>query len=379
MKILKKRIFSFLTVMLIAMTMVGLVPVSADTVYSVSVKTNEKYTMAYQTLTLINKERTKRGLSSLTMDKDMLDAAMQRAAEISIAFSHDRPDGSSFFDDFEWEFIAAENIAFGQTSAANVTAAWMNSEGHRNSILTSDFKSTGIGCAYINGTYYWTQIFDGGKPVSVSKPADNTVSRTVKISSKYKTTYLPSAAPVISSITSNSTSVTVKWGKVSKANGYRVYKYDESTKKYKSLATVSSGTLSYTDKTVKPGDYAKYKIRAYRKVGAVTGWSSYSSAKYKNVAPAQVKITSASKTANAVRLNWSKVNCTGYKIYRYVPSTGKYKLVATVSSGTVTYRMSGLTPNTAYKFKIRAYSRTASGSYVYGSYSNVKTVTTKSK
>lgn len=365
--------------MIIAMSMVGLIPVSADTAYSVTVKANEKYAMAYQTLTLINKERSKRGLSSLTMDKDMLDAAMQRAAEIRIAFEHSRPDGSSCFDAFEWEFSVAENIAFGQTSAADVTAAWMNSEGHRNNILNSGFKSTGIGCAYIDGTYYWTQVFDAGKPVSVSKPADKTVSRTVKISSKYKTAYLPSEAPIISSVSSNSSSATVKWGKVSKASGYRVYKYDESTKKYKSLATVSSGTMSYTDKTVKPGDRAKYKIRAYRKSGAVTGWSSYSSAKYKTVVPAQVKITTASKTATAVRLNWNKVNCTGYKIYRYIPSAGKYKLVATVGSGTATHRMSGLTPNTAYKFKIRAYSKTSSGSYVYGAYSNVKTVTTKSK
>lgn len=333
--------------------------------------------MAYQALTIINKERTSRGLSSLTMDKALLDAAMQRAAELRICFSHDRPDGSSCFTAFDWESIAAENIAYGQVSASDVCAAWMNSAGHRGNILTAGFKSTGMGCAYIDGTYYWVQVFDGGKPVSVSKPANKSVSRTVKIGSDLKNSYLPSSTPSIVSISAASNSATLKWGAVSKANGYRIYKYNESTKSYRSLATVSSSTLSYTDKSVKPGDVAKYKIKAYRKSGAVTGWSSYSAEKSKNIAPARVTITSSTSSATAVRLNWNKVACTGYKIYRYDPKTGNYRIVATVGSGVTTYRMSGLAGKTAYRFKMRAYSRTSSGAYVYGQYSAVKTVATK--
>ena len=37
--------------------------------------------------------------------------------------------------------------------------AWMNSPGHRENILQSDFGRMGVGCAYIDGIYYWVQLF----------------------------------------------------------------------------------------------------------------------------------------------------------------------------------------------------------------------------
>lgn len=374
---LRKRLTSLIVVMVLALGMIGIIPASAASTYSVTVSSAEKYSMAYQVVTLINKERTSRGLTALKMDKALLDSAMQRAAEISFQFDHTRPDGSSCFTAFDWESCAAENIAYGQTSASEVCTAWMNSEGHRQNILTADFKSIGVGCAYIGGTYYWVQVFDGGSAVTVSQPADKAVSRTVKLTSTLAKNYIPSGTPSISSLTTTTTSATIKWGKVTNATGYRVYKYDESSGSYKSLTTVSSTTLSYTDKTVKPGNVAKYKVRAYRKNGSVTGWSSYSAEKSKTIVPVQVSISSASASTTSVRLNWNATTCTGYKIYKYNASTKSYKLVATVGSSTKTYNVTGLSRKTAYKFKIRAYSKTASGSYVYGAYSAVKTVTTK--
>lgn len=374
---MKKRVISVLTTLVLAMSLLGIIPASAASVYSVTVKSQEKYGYAYEVLDIINKERSSRGLSKLTMDKAMLDAAMQRAAEISISFSHDRPDGSDCFSAFDWDYCVGENIAWGYSSPSSVCSGWMNSQGHRENILTSGFESVGIGCAYIDGSYCWVQVFDGGAPVSVSKPADKTVTRSVKISEDFKADYLPSTTPVITSVSSALPSVTIKWGAVSKANGYRIYKYNERTKSYKSLATVSSSTLSYIDKTAVPGETARYKVKAYRKVGAVTGWSPASAAKSAAVTPAKVTLGSASSSTTAVRLNWSRVNCTGYKIYRFDTKTGSYKLAAKVGAGNTTCRMSGLKSKTAYKFKMRAYVITSDGRYIYGPYSAVKTVTTK--
>lgn len=49
-----------------------------------------------------------------------------------------------------------ENIARGQTSAQQVTNAWMNSPGHRANILNEDFTHIGVG--YVEEGNYWTQI-----------------------------------------------------------------------------------------------------------------------------------------------------------------------------------------------------------------------------
>ncbi len=135
------------------------------------------YSMAWQVLDLINQQRSANGCSVLTMDKDLLEAAMQRAAEISSSFSHTRPDGSS------WTTITntratktyGENIAAGQTTPQAAVTAWMNSAPHRSSILNNGFKSIGIGC-YKSSTgyrFYWVQEFSYNEGTPATRPGSN--------------------------------------------------------------------------------------------------------------------------------------------------------------------------------------------------------------
>jgi uncharacterized protein YkwD len=52
-----------------------------------------------------------------------------------------------------------ENIAQGQTTAAQVMTAWMNSPGHRANILNPAFTRLGVGASQAGGTTTWTQLF----------------------------------------------------------------------------------------------------------------------------------------------------------------------------------------------------------------------------
>ena len=140
-----------------------------------AVRGDESYTLAYQVLDLVNQERAKQGLSALTMDKELLDVAMRRAAETSICWDHDRPTGQECFT--ASSKMTAENIATGSSTAQAVMNQWMNSEGHRANILDSNAKSIGIGCVKVTGRYFWVQCFSTSEATSVSKPAD--VSSTV--------------------------------------------------------------------------------------------------------------------------------------------------------------------------------------------------------
>ncbi len=117
------------------------------------------YDMAYQVLEQVNQRREENGLGTLKMDEELLDAAMLRAAEISIYFSHDRPSGQSCFT--VNSKVMAENIAAGNNSAVSVMDSWMSSSGHKANILGEDYKGIGIGCVLVNGTYYWVQLFSG--------------------------------------------------------------------------------------------------------------------------------------------------------------------------------------------------------------------------
>ena len=113
---------------------------------------------------LVNVERAKEGLSALTLENDMTDAAMVRAKEIQSSFSHTRPNGSSFATALKEAGVsynrAGENIAWGQRSPEEVVNAWMNSSGHRANIMSASFSRIGVGyLTNASGTPYWVQLF----------------------------------------------------------------------------------------------------------------------------------------------------------------------------------------------------------------------------
>jgi len=63
-------------------------------------------------------------------------------------FSHTGQNGSSFSDRARaagYTCAAAENIASGQRSEAEVMTSWLNSPGHRRNILLRDVVDIGIG------------------------------------------------------------------------------------------------------------------------------------------------------------------------------------------------------------------------------------------
>ena len=123
---------------------------------------NEEY--SYQVLALINEIRRNNGLSELTMNYSLIQVSNIRAEEISRNWSHTRPDGTDWWTIHSQYGIygkLGENLAYGQTSPAEVVEDWMNSEGHRANILTPEFTSVGISVCIIDGTYYWSQEFLG--------------------------------------------------------------------------------------------------------------------------------------------------------------------------------------------------------------------------
>lgn len=90
------------------------------------------------------------------------------------------------------------------------------------------------------------------------------------------------------------------------------------------------------------------------------GFKAYSDAIKVRTAPAQVKITSTSRGKNAVRLNWKRVKCEGYKIQQYYPNKfQKWQTVKTIRDPKVTtFRIGKLKSGTKYKFRIKAYGKT---------------------
>ena len=124
---------------------------------------NSATAIQQEVVRLVNIERNKYGLSNLIMDTNLQKVAQKKSEDMKANnyFSHTSPTYGSPFDmmkQFGISYKAAgENIAKGQTSAAQVVEAWMNSAGHRANILSADYTHIGVG--YVASGHYWTQMF----------------------------------------------------------------------------------------------------------------------------------------------------------------------------------------------------------------------------
>ncbi|WP_226678672.1 CAP domain-containing protein [Mesobacillus jeotgali] len=108
----------------------------------------------YQLFDLTNASRLMNGLGILTWDDEVRITARKHSADMAenSYFSHTNPEGQSPFDRMAEDDIAfsvaGENLAYGQFSSIFAHEGLMNSLGHRENILKSDFKLLGVGVAF---------------------------------------------------------------------------------------------------------------------------------------------------------------------------------------------------------------------------------------
>ncbi|MEW9122764.1 MAG: CAP domain-containing protein [Thermotaleaceae bacterium] len=128
--------------------------------------TNTVSAFEQEVVRLVNVERGKQGLAPLKLNTQLAGVARAKSADMrdNGYFSHTSPTYGSPFDMMKRFGIkysyAGENIAMGQKTPEEVMKGWMNSPGHRNNILSSNFTEIGVG--YVvngKGTAYWTQMF----------------------------------------------------------------------------------------------------------------------------------------------------------------------------------------------------------------------------
>lgn len=117
---------------------------------------------------LTNIERAKENLPPFKVN-DLLTKAAQghsdnMAKQNKLDHTLDEKDVGDRLTAVGYKFSAwAENIAMGQPDAAAALKSWMNSEGHRDNILSKTVTEIGVGLAYdAKGQPYYTQTF--GQP-----------------------------------------------------------------------------------------------------------------------------------------------------------------------------------------------------------------------
>lgn len=107
-----------------------------------SVKTSEQV-LADEIVNLTNEYRKELGLTELTANKALIDAAKVRAKEITVNWSHTRPDGSEWFTVND-AIMYGENLSKGYNTAESVMQAWKDSKIHNDVLIEPGYKTIGV-------------------------------------------------------------------------------------------------------------------------------------------------------------------------------------------------------------------------------------------
>ncbi|MCD7883677.1 MAG: fibronectin type III domain-containing protein, partial [Lachnospiraceae bacterium] len=234
---------------------------------------------------------------------------------------------------------------------------------------TLSYTSSNTSIATVNSKGKVTALKPGTVTITVKAAGNSSykaASKTVKIKVILST-------GKISSLTNTSKGIKIKWGKVTGASGYYIYR-KTSSGKYSKIKTITSGsTVSYTDTEVKSknGTIYTYKVVPYS--GSTKGsFTEKTTVRLTSVTLSSVKNSSSKKAT----VKWNKTTkVSGYQI-QYSTSktfTSGNKTTKVSGASKTSVKLSGLKKGKTYYVRIRTY-KTVNGKAYYSAWSSKKTV-----
>ncbi len=167
-------------------------------------------------------------------------------------------------------------------------------------------------------------------------------------------------APSITSVTCAYTGASIKWGKVTGAEKYRVFYKSGST--WKRLADTTS--VSYIDTTIASGTTRIYTVRCVSYANVYT--SNYDTDGKKLNYVAAPKVSGIENKAKGAKLTWQAIKgAAAYRVYLKNSDSG-WKVLANVTSASYTHTASG---GESYTYTVRcldAKGKTVSAYYTSG-------------
>jgi C1A family cysteine protease len=151
-------------------------------------------------------------------------------------------------------------------------------------------------------------------------------------------------------------------------DGFRIERCTGSgCSSFAQIATVGAGVTAYSNTGLSGGTSYYYRVRAYNN-GGNSASSNTAGATTQTVSPpaAPSGLTATAAATSQINLAWTdnSSNETGFEIERCTGSgcTG-FVQIATVGAGVRSYSNTGLSANTIYRYRVRAYNADANSAY----------------
>ena len=188
------------------------------------------------------------------------------------------------------------------------------------------------------------------KPAPTTKPT--TTEQQPTSQAPNPTSVIPSAVSSLWQSGGTANAVTINWSAVAGATGYRVYLFDNTTRSFQPILTTTQTTCTVRNLSI--GETVLFKIKAFTEQNGKTYWSDASAALKAATTPdAPQSLKQNGSASDAVSLAWKAVaGAQNYQLYRYDDSSKTF--VKLMTSAQTTCMVSGLSPNSTYRFKVRA-------------------------
>lgn len=324
----------------------------------------------------INEYRARNGLDELEIDASLVEPAMIRAAELSVNFSHVRPNTKYWSTAVEWEEAVAENIAMGFSNPEEATEAYYNSVSHRENML-GDYTRMGVGVFTAdNGANYWVHIFTRGE-----------------VKASYKETGIRYVNLDIADDPDEETYITYLDGEPSLTEKARQALLDRIPE-IKSVS-LSKTVFVYNGKNQEPEIRVKdkegniisdkyYNVDLPKRRSACGVYTIKVSAKYSDtvltktfkITPKTVSINNVYKNKKSIVVKWNRASSsvTGYKL-SIAANKSFTRIVRTyfIKRSKTSKIVKGLKTGKKYYFKLRAYKDTGEKT-LYSDWSKIKRI-----
>ena len=253
-----------------------------------------------------------------------------------------------------YAFVVYDNSG-GDCHKYNLSTAW--------DISTATFHSSSGGFGLSTGGGIWFD--DDWNYLYIIEETDDEVNRVVLAQ-------IPGVPTSLAITTASTSQLNLSWSDGSGSGSTDSYTIDRSLSSMSGYSQIASGVTatSYNDTGLSAGTRYYYRIKAVNTEGS----SAYSSIANRFTLPIQVGGLSASAVSNTqINLSWNNPTGTeaGYKIERSTSSGSGYSQIATTTS--TSYNATGLTLNTTYYFRVRAYTDPGGN----GEYSDYASATTQ--
>ncbi len=268
-------------------------------------------------------------------DPSNLSASAVSSSQINLAWT----DNSSDETGFQIE-RSTDGANFGQiaTVGAGVTA----------------YQNTGLAA----GATYWYRVraTNGAGDSGYSNVASATTQNIA-----------PPAAPSNLTATAVSSSqINLAWtDNSSDETGFQIERSTDGAN-FGQIAALGAGVTSYQNSGLAPGTTYWYRVRAVNS-GGNSPYSNVATAATPSGSPpaAPSGLTAAAVSRTQINLAWTdnSSNETGFRIERSVNNTSNFTEIATVGSGVTAFSNTGLSGNTRYYYRVRAYNGAGNSAY----------------